>query len=293
MTDIIEHVPEHGISCHCGSDPDRRVLHKITPLKAWPVTNDPVAPEITVAVIDCETTGFDPEEETIIELALALVTVDANGRICNIIRKGEGQNDPGRPIPPKITALTGITDADVAGKIFSSDAFAELMLTADAVLAHNAGFDRPFLERLIPGVEHLPWICSLANVDWQSHGFDGAKLGHLLYQIGLFAPKAHSALADVEALVNLLAHRLPSGRTVMAEALQNAELPTVKIEAIDAAYSQKTALRRRGYRWKPQRGNWWIELEPQYLDEELAWLHEHNKQVRPRVTEITWRTRYQ
>ena len=292
MTYIHESAFENANCCECERDPNRRILHKITSLSEWPSIADPVDPVTTIAVIDCETTGFDPDDDVIIELALALVTVDANGRICKIIRKGQGKNDPGRPIPPKITALTGITDADVAGKIFSSDAFAELLLTADAVLAHNAGFDRPFLERLIPGVDHLPWICSMANVDWLSHGFDGAKLGHLLYQIGLFAPTAHSALADVEALVNLLAHRLPNGRSVIAEALQKAEMPTVKIEAIDAAYGQKTALRRRGYRWNADRGNWWIELDPQYLDDELAWLHEHNKQVRPRVTEITWRTRY-
>lgn len=293
MTYNNEHMAQNSVSRHCGSDPDRRILHKITPLKDWPVLAEPPKRVMTIAVVDCETTGFDPEEDAIIQLAMAQISVEAEGRVCKILRKGQGLNDPGLPIPPKITALTGITDADVASKAFGSDAFAKLLLTSDAVLAHNAAFDRPFIERLIPGITKLPWICSMANVDWLAHGFDGAKLGYLLNQMGLFAPKAHSALADVEALVNLLNCNLPSGRTVISEAIASAKVPTVKIEAVNAANGQLGALRRRGYRWNPRRKNWWTEISKQGCAAELAWLHEHNKQVDPRVTDVNWHTRYQ
>lgn len=279
--------------CNCDSDPGRRVLRQITPLAHWPVLSAPVEPTKIVAIIDSETTGFDPEEDAIIELAVALVEVDATGRICRLIRKGQGRQDPGRPIPPRITALTGISDADVVGRHFGCEAFADVLQQAQVVLAHNSGFDRKFVERLIPGIQHLPWACSMKDCDWLMAGFDGAKLGHLLYQIGLFAPQAHSALADVEALVNLLAHELPDGRTVLGEVLRNAEKPTMKIEAVNSAYSQRGELRRRGYRWDADRGVWWSELVPALVNEELAWLHERNAHVRPRVKEVTWHTRYQ
>ena len=77
--------------------------------------------------------------------------------------------------------------------------------------------------RLLPGIEQLPWICSFRDVNWLRHRFDGAKLGHLLMQQGLFAPTAHDAIADVEALLALLNSELPTRETVLAEALRTAQ----------------------------------------------------------------------
>jgi DNA polymerase-3 subunit epsilon len=52
---------------------------------------------------------------------------------------------PGRPIPPEVTALTGITDAAVRGRRIDDARVAALAASASLVVAHNAAFDRPFL----------------------------------------------------------------------------------------------------------------------------------------------------
>ena len=44
--------------------------------------------------------------------------------------------------------LTGITDAMLAGQRINLDAVEAFIEQADLVIAHNAGFDRPFCERL-------------------------------------------------------------------------------------------------------------------------------------------------
>lgn len=99
------------------------------------------------------------------------------------------------------------------------------------MLAHGAKFDAGFLRRLLPGIAHLPWVCSLTEIDWLEHGFDGRALGHLLMQQGLFASRAHTAGDDVPALINLAATCVPCGRTVLAEALVNARTDTVRVDA--------------------------------------------------------------
>ena len=92
----------------CDSDPDRRVLRKIAPLNAWPKTSDLVEPIRTIAVLDCETTGVDPDEDSIIEMAVALIEVDAVGTITKVVRKGSGTQDPAvryRRVLPKSPEL--------------------------------------------------------------------------------------------------------------------------------------------------------------------------------------------
>ena len=67
--------------------------------------------------VDCETTGFGPEHDEIIELALLPFTYALDGRVVEVLHD-EAQahrNEPGRPLPEEITHLTGLTDDDVRG----------------------------------------------------------------------------------------------------------------------------------------------------------------------------------
>ncbi|MFA7751961.1 exonuclease domain-containing protein, partial [Klebsiella pneumoniae] len=75
--------------------------------------------ELGVCVLDVETMGFDHRLDEIIELSLQTVRIDAEGRIVSTGRNSSWLEDPGRPIPPEIVKVTGITDADVAGRSIS------------------------------------------------------------------------------------------------------------------------------------------------------------------------------
>jgi len=63
------------------------------------------------------------------------------------------------------------------------------------VVAHNAKFDRMFMEKRFPIFETLPWACSFAQVDWPGEGVGSAKLEYIAYQYGLFYG-AHRADVD-------------------------------------------------------------------------------------------------
>src|SRR5690606_29066577 len=102
---------------------------------------------VKVAILDTETTGLDSSKDRIIELALILVDVDkATGLPLQVQDVFDELEDPGRPIPAEATRITGITDAMVAGKHLDDARVAVLMAGMDLVIAHNARFDRGFME---------------------------------------------------------------------------------------------------------------------------------------------------
>jgi hypothetical protein len=55
-----------------------------------------------------------------------------------------GGLQPGVSIPSEITRLTDITDDMVVGQSIDMTALQALIAPADLLIAHNAGFDRPF-----------------------------------------------------------------------------------------------------------------------------------------------------
>ena len=275
------------------TEPATRTLHRIRSIDEWPKIATKT-PAMTIAVLDTETDGLDKTCDNILQIAVALIEVDDDGRLLRVVDHGTAMQDPKRAIPPKITALTGIDNRMVAGKRIKREALTAFLCQADALLAHNASFDAGFVQRLLPGIAHLPWICSMRDVAWAKHGYDGAKLGHLLMQSGMFAETAHDAMVDVEALLALLASELPTGETVLAEAIATARTPTVRIDAIGAPYSVKRELKRFGYRfdWNPQRKVWWKEVALADNHTELAWLVRTAPNARPTQQTLTWHDRH-
>ena len=266
-----------------------RVLRAAPPLDLIALS-EPAGPLRVAVIIDTETTGLDRARDAIIDLAMVRVAFDPAGRIVRIGKLRNWLEDPGRPIPPEVTKLTGITDAQVAGRRIDEREACDLIIAADVVIAHNAAFDAPIVERRLPAITGRAWACSSYEVDWPGMGFDGRRLGHLLNQIGLFH-QGHRAAADVRALVHLLAHRLPGGETVLASLVDTASRPTWRLEALGAAYSHKEALKARGYRWSPSSRVWWTEVSAEALADERRWL-ELTCHVSPTERPVTWLTRH-
>jgi hypothetical protein len=87
------------------------------------------------------------KELTLTDLLPSCAAPAEERRIFNIDQTFEKLRDPGQPISTKITALTGITDDMVAGKLIDPAEVAAFANRADLVIAHNTSFDRRFLER--------------------------------------------------------------------------------------------------------------------------------------------------
>jgi hypothetical protein len=89
---------------------------------------------------------------------------------------------------------------------------------------------------------------SMRQVDWRARGFDGRVLGYLLLQHGYYHC-GHRASADVDALIQMLRHECPGGRTALPEMIDTGSRPTWIVRARGAHFDVKDQLRARGYRW--------------------------------------------
>lgn len=254
------------------SHPDYRVLRRLVPRANFGV--EPLGPVGRIVILDTETTGLDSRLDKIIELALLAVDVDlSTGAALRVAEVYEALEDPGRPIPSDVSHLTGITDEMVRGMKLHEAHVAELIKDARLVVAHNARFDRPFVEARLPAFAGLPWACSIADIDWAGEGWDSSRLEYLAMKFGWFYD-AHRAGMDCHALLAVLNEPLPvSGRTGLARLLDAVRATSFRVFADDAPFAAKDLLKGRGYRWDPERRVWHAELRDEAaLGEERAWL---------------------
>jgi DNA polymerase-3 subunit epsilon len=252
--------------------PDYRVLRRLKPRREFGHKRQGEIAK--VLILDTETTGLDSSKDRLIELALILVDVDkATGLPLQVQEVFDELEDPGRPIPAEATRVTGITDAMVAGKRLNEARVAELMAGVDLVIAHNARFDRGFMENRLPAFAKLPWACSVAEIDWQAQGRGSAKLEFLAHELGFFYD-AHRAEMDCHALLAVLAAPLPNtGETGLARLLAAAQATSYRVQATGSPFSSKDALRARGYRWDAERKVWHTQVgNPAALEAECEWL---------------------
>lgn len=177
--------------------PDYRVLRRLQPVQHFArVAQGPIT---RVVVLDTETTGLNHATDKIIELALLRVDVDnATGLPVGEVTVYDGLEDPGMPVSAEIQAITGISTEMVRGKTLDVALIATLLSDVDLVIAHNAGFDRPFCEARLPVFAKLAWGCSFVDIDWKLEGQSSAKLASLALSKGS-ASTASSAWQSTSA----------------------------------------------------------------------------------------------
>ena len=253
---------------------DYRVLRRLSPRP--PAAAASGAATRMGLFVDVETTGLDPARDEIIELAMAPFVYDLDGEVLEVGEAFSALREPSNPITPQITALTGITNDMVAGQVIDSAAVARFAAPAALVVAHNAAFDRRFLERFCETFTTKPWACSMSQVDWASDGHEGARLAHLATGAGFFYDK-HRALNDCLAAIELLARPMrASGRTALAHLLESARRPSWRIWAESSPFELKDVLKARGYRWNAEGSAgpraWYLDVDEDLREAELEFL---------------------
>lgn len=240
-----------------------------------------------LAVIDFETTGQDPREHQVIEAAIVSVQVLPDGQLGDVVEKYESLNDPGYPIPEMITRLTGIDDSMVRGQKTDWMRFVGICSRANLLVAHNARFDRSFLEGQT-SFRSRHWACSSSMIDWKSvHGMPCGHLKHLAWEHQYY-PKPHRALADVETVIHLL--RLPSrglpSQTYFQEMYHCATRRHFLVSANDSPYDSKRALKENRFRWSSKSRVWWKVVPEDKMEKLELFLRQKVYMGEPKHTKI-------
>ncbi len=157
-----------------------------------------------ILIVDTETTGLTHGDE-IVEFAGLLL--ERQGDRLRQIGRYDGLREPGCRINPHAEAAHGLSMSKLRGQRLDMSAVSDLFTLCDVAVAHNAPFDRRFLDTLIPESRSCHWLCSCRGIAWKSHGMPNGRLQDLLAHHGIDPGRAHRAMSDVVALAKLLARR--------------------------------------------------------------------------------------
>jgi len=262
--------------------------------------NDPSGGEIKKGIVlDVWATGLSIGHDDVIQLALLPFDYEvSSGKILNIQKEDafDGLREPRIPISKEASLVTGITNEMVINKKIDSKEVEKIINSSDLIVAHNASYDRPMVEQHWDCFKNISWACTFKSIDWLEEGFSSAKLELLGMNYGWFYD-GHDAFNDCEACLALLSETLPKkNKTVFSVLREYATIPSFLIKAIDAPYSKRNILRRRGYKWRPAdllNGKvWWTETND--YEEEVKWLNEeiYNREINIPIKRITALNRY-
>jgi DNA polymerase-3 subunit epsilon len=167
-------------------------------------------------VFDTETTGLlkpdvsdVSQQPKIIEFALSILD-----RGYNIVADHVWLINPGEPITPEITKITGLTDADLRGKPTFIEVLPEIVAVfrkLDRVIAHNAPFDHQMLvnELIRIGAQYKfpypsEWVCTVQTAQELIYGRRARLIELYKDTMGKELEQTHRALDDVHALVEVV-----------------------------------------------------------------------------------------
>jgi len=251
---------------------------------------------MNIAFLDTETTGIDRANDKLIEMAIKMVRFErASGKIVSIEGIYESFNDPEEDISREITLLTGIDNNMVEGHSIDWGQADLLLKDADLIIAHNAGFDRAFVDRYSSVSQSKIWACSISDIDWLGRGFTSPKQELLCYWHGFYFD-AHRAMNDVDALIHLLTHGSYEDDRPLLELIDNAKKPVYVIFADNFKYDpvKKDIVKANKYRWNPDDKIWYKKVNFDELDSEKDWLTAtiYDQVFEGRVEEINLNDKY-
>ncbi|MEO7221122.1 MAG: exonuclease domain-containing protein, partial [Devosia sp.] len=120
--------------------------------------------------VDVETTGLDHRVDEVVQLAMVPFRFGRDGTVFDIEAPYDGRRAPTVPFSPGAISVNGLSSDDLVGCDLDLFTIEKLLLKADLIASHNAGFDRPFVEKVVPSFALRPWGCSMTDVDWTDAG---------------------------------------------------------------------------------------------------------------------------
>jgi DNA polymerase-3 subunit epsilon len=163
--------------------------------------------EATFVVFDLETTGLRPGTARICEIGAQRV------RMLEPAETFQTLVDPRVPLPPVVTALTGIQPLALRGAPCAALAVRRFLAFAadDVLVAHNARFDLAFLDREVELLTGRRVAAPVVDTVWLARRLLGERtrrvgLAALAHFLGVPTEPCHRALPDACATAEVLVH---------------------------------------------------------------------------------------
>jgi DNA polymerase-3 subunit epsilon len=203
----------------------------------------------TLLILDTETTGLDPVSDHCLEVGAILFHVPSRAVLSQISFLLPVQSNPAEAINGIAAATTRLPQPWRQGLA----CFEAMAAAAEAVVAHNAAFDRQWFGRgelpSLPG----PWICSMDDIRWPAErGLrPNPSVRDLALAYGVPVWAAHRALTDCIYLAQVFQ------RCRELEALLVAAREPRQLFRAQLSYAERHRAKQAGFRWNdPVPGAW-------------------------------------
>jgi DNA polymerase III epsilon subunit-like protein len=206
----------------------------------------------TLLIVDTETGGLDASKDPLLEVAWAGWSIE-HGCVMGVWSTlVHAESNEAAAINGISLDLLRQSDHAVGGVLSK---FARAAEFADAIVAHNASFDRSFL---VP--TSRPWICSCRDIEWPGvkHGTDLIRTA-----VGLGVPVtgAHRALTDALLLCRCFeaVWKTHGGPLFVENMLARAMRPRIRVVACVDFKNNKLA-KDLAFAWDADRRCWWKDI---------------------------------
>jgi len=216
--------------------------------------------------LDFETTGLNPLKNRVIEIGAVVWYTDSSTPQAIFSELIECKS----PLDPEIIEITGITNEilDSDGKDPKSSFLRlwELIQSCEYVVAHNAPFDRGFLEwelsqlGITNDFSSVQWIDTLTDIPYPDR-IGSRKLTYLAADHGFVNSNAHRAIFDVMTMLNIFQKYELSEITVRSKS------PTVQVIA-KVSFEEKDKAKNLGFRWNGKDKTWSKDFKMMDLEEQ-------------------------
>jgi DNA polymerase-3 subunit epsilon len=200
-----------------------------------------------VLLLDTETTGLDHTKERVVEVAVVLYDVPNALAVESHAWLLQGDSNVAEKINRISPAsLLGARDPDTVWPQIES-----LARVCDAVIAHNADFDRPWCP---DSLQKMQWICSQTDLEWQKQTKPGSSLVTLTLDHDLGIAYAHRALTDCDMLARLFTRAKELGvdlDTMLVRGMR----PKVLLQAL-VSYDDRELAKAAGFHWEATTKQW-------------------------------------
>ncbi len=172
----------------------------------------------SIVVLDFETTGLNIQRDRIIEIgAVKLENGEITGSYSTLV-------NPGQLLDPRITEITGITDAMLQGQPSPAEATGHLLdFIGDSVIAaHNAGFDSGILHAELKRMGRtlrVPVLDTLVLARGMYPALKSYRLKAICRLLSVSLTNAHRAVHDATATAQCL--------NIMLKALEDEGIRTL------------------------------------------------------------------
>lgn len=223
--------------------------------------------------VDVETTGLSPKDDSIIELGAVLYDTKYEAPVAMLSALIKPVIE--KPLEPIITKITGITDEMLQehGQNTENvaDAFMELAEQANFMVAHNAPFDKSFVDALIDDVMGRGDLDELQDKHWIDTSVDlpidkelcrHTNLLYLAAYHGIINPFSHRAVTDVLTMLQVLS------KYDIDTVIGRSKSPAFKIWCTPGFHG-KDAPKAAGFRYNPEDKSWFKNVKEYDLDFEM------------------------